>query len=63
MPLFITTTANRPNRLNDKKNKAYHTQYARWCMQSMNHPTYRGFITKTLINWSFYKGGDGQWIF
>tara|TARA_R110002020_G_scaffold236386_1_gene448712 strand:- start:342 stop:2591 length:2250 start_codon:yes stop_codon:yes gene_type:complete len=63
MPLFITSSTVRPNRLNDKKNKDYHTQYARWCMQSMNHPLYRNFVTKTLINWSFYKGGDGQWIF
>jgi hypothetical protein len=24
---------------------------------------HRRFVTKTLTNWSFYKGGDGQWIF
>jgi hypothetical protein len=29
----------------------------------MNHPLHRNFVTKTLTNWSFYKGGDGQWIF
>jgi hypothetical protein len=29
----------------------------------MNNNLYRAFINKCLINWSFFKGGDGQWIF
>jgi len=24
---------------------------------------YRNYINKCLLNWSFYKGGEGQWIF
>jgi hypothetical protein len=63
MPLFINTSTTRPNRLNDDKDEHYHVQYARWSLQSMNHPLHRQFVTKTLTNWSFYKGGDGQWIF
>lgn len=63
MPLFINTSTTRPSRLNDEKDEAYHVQYARWALQSMNHPLHRKFVTKTLTNWSFYKGGDGQWIF
>lgn len=63
MPLFVTYQSSRPNRLLDKKDKDYHLQYARWALTSMNHPIHRRFITKTLVNWSFYKGGDGQWIY
>tara|TARA_R110001632_G_scaffold4007_5_gene17330 strand:- start:4813 stop:6891 length:2079 start_codon:yes stop_codon:yes gene_type:complete len=29
----------------------------------MGHSSYRRFLDKCLINWSFFKGGDGQWIF
>lgn len=63
MPLFVTYQSNRPNRLNDKKDKDYHVKYGRWALSSMNHPLQRRYITKTLVNWSFYKGGDGQWIY
>ncbi len=64
MPLFVNTSTVRPNRLTTKaKDKEYHSDFARWCLQSMNHPLHRNFVTKTLTNWSFYKGNDGQWIF
>jgi hypothetical protein len=53
----------RPNRLEDKKNEEYHLKYSRWALGSLYDHVYRLFIDKTLINWSFYKGGDGQWIF
>jgi len=62
MPLFVHYQGNRPNRLTDTKDEDYHLKYGRWCLRTMNHPLWRRFITKTLINWSFYKGGDGQWI-
>jgi hypothetical protein len=29
----------------------------------MSNYIYRRFINRCLINWSFYKGQDGQWIF
>jgi len=29
----------------------------------MSNYIYRRYINKCLINWSFFKGGDGQWIF
>ena len=63
MPLFVNSTTQRPSRLGTKKDKEYHIKYARWTLQGMNHPLHRNFVTKTLTNWSFYKGGDGQWIF
>ena len=63
MPLFFTYQSNRPNRIADEKNEDYHLKFARWSLTSMNHPVWRRFITKSLINWSFYKGGDGQWIY
>lgn len=63
MPLFVTSNVSRPNRLESKKDAKYHSDMAKWCLNSLNHPLYRHFITKTLVNWSFFKGNDGQWIF
>lgn len=63
MPLFVTSNVLRPNRLESSKDEKYHSDYAKWCLNSLNHPLYRKFITKTLVNWSFFKGNDGQWIF
>lgn len=53
----------RPNRLNSNKNKDYHRDYAKFCLSSMSNYIYRRYINKCLINWSFFKGQDGQWIF
>ena len=63
MPLYSTSQVIRPNRLEDKKDEKYHSDYAKWCLNVINHPLYRKFIAKTLVNWSFFKGNDGQWIF
>jgi hypothetical protein len=63
MALFLGSNEIRPNRLNEKKDENYHARFARWCLNSMNDYSYQSFITKTLVNWSFFKGGDGQWIF
>jgi len=63
MPLFVNYESKRPNRLKDVKDEKYHLQFGRWSLSGMSHYTWQRFITKTLINWSFYKGGDGQWIF
>lgn len=52
----------RPSQLSAVKDKEYHTKFARWTLNGLNDPYYNDFILKTLINWSFYKGGDGQWI-
>jgi hypothetical protein len=53
----------RPNKLEGKKNKTYHKDYAKFCLSTMNNHLYRRYINKCLINWSFFKGQDGQWIF
>lgn len=53
----------RPNRLTAKKDKVYHRDYAKWCLSAMSNFLYRKYINKCLVNWSFYKGGDNQWIF
>jgi len=53
----------RPNRLDSVKDEAYHAKMATYCLGSMNNPTYLRYIQKCLINYSFYEGGDGQWIF
>jgi len=51
----------RPNRLTSKKNEDYHRQYSRYCLGTMSNSTYRRYIDKCIINWSFFKGD--QWIF
>jgi len=61
--LFVNYSTTRPNRLTNGKDEKYHLDYARWTLESLNHPLWQKFITKTLVNWSFYKGGSGQWIF
>lgn len=53
----------RPNRLKERKNEDYHRRYAKHCLGAMSNYSYRRFLDKCLINWSFFKGGDGQWIF
>ena len=53
----------RPNRLTAKKDTVYHRDYAKWCLSAMSNFMYRKYINKCLVNWSFYKGGDNQWIF
>lgn len=53
----------RPNRLTSVKNKDYHRDYAKFCLSSMSNYLYKKYINKCLINWSFFKGQDGQWIF
>jgi hypothetical protein len=53
----------RPNRAKGSKNKDYHRNFAKYCLGSMGNHTYRRYLDKCLINWSFFKGGDGQWIF
>jgi len=61
MSHFATNTV-RPNRLNRKKDQQYHVDYAKFCLTTLGNYTYRAYINKCLVNWSFFKGGDGQWI-
>jgi hypothetical protein len=53
----------RPNRLDKSiKKEEYDLQMSRFIVDSINsHPLHRHFISKTLINWNFYK--NRQWIF
>jgi hypothetical protein len=54
----------RPDRLRSgKKGKAYHKNFAKYCLGAMSNTNYRKFLDKCLVNWSFFKGGDGQWIY
>jgi len=53
----------RPNKLKGKKDKSYHRDYAKFCLSTMDNYIYRRYVNKCLVNWSFFKGGDGQWIF
>lgn len=53
----------RPSRLTGKKNKDYHRNYSKYCLGVMSNHAYRRYVDRCLINWSFFKGGDGQWIF
>lgn len=52
----------RPNRLTSKKDRDYHSQMGRFCLQTLDSSTYQRYIQKCLINYSFYSGGDGQWV-
>lgn len=61
--IFYNTGLSRPNRLNRKKDQNYHSEFAKYCLGTLGTHTYRHYVNKCLINWSFYKGGDGQWIF
>jgi hypothetical protein len=63
MSYIFGTGYTRPNRLDRKKDKSYHREYAKYCLGSMGNHTYRRYLDKCLVNWSFFKGGDGQWIF
>jgi len=63
MSYMFSTGRVRPNKLTSKKDKDYHREYAKFCLSSMSNYIYRRFINRCLINWSFYKGQDGQWIF
>lgn len=63
MPYTFSTGNIRPNRLSSVKNKDYHRDYAKFCLSTMSNWIYRKYINKCLINWSFFKGQDGQWIF
>lgn len=58
---LITGPPLRPNRITDKKDEEYHVKYGRWIIDRANHVLQSRFISKTLINWNFYKGN--QWIF
>lgn len=53
----------RPDRLKGSKNRNYHRDFAKHCLGVMGNHQYRRYLDKCLINWSFFKGGDGQWIF
>jgi hypothetical protein len=53
----------RPSRLDKDKGKEYHKDFAKHCLGEMSNISYRKFIDKSVVNWSFFKGGDGQWIF
>lgn len=63
MPYTFSNGSIRPNRLTDVKNKDYHKDFAKHCLSTMSNWMYRKYINKCLINWSFFKGQDGQWIF
>lgn len=63
MAYLFSDSRIRPNKLEAKKDKKYHRDYARFCLSSMSSYLYRRYINKCLINWSFFKGQDGQWIF
>jgi hypothetical protein len=60
---LYNSVVTRPNRLESKKDNAYHATYAKYCLSTMSNYLYRNYINKCLLNWSFYKGGEGQWIF
>jgi hypothetical protein len=60
---MFSTGRLRPNKLQGKKDKDYHKEYAKYCLAIMSNYIYRRYINKCLINWSFFKGQDGQWIF
>lgn len=62
MSYMFAGGAIRPNKLTRTKDKNYHRDFARYCINSLSNHTYRRYIEKCLINWSFFKGGDGQWI-
>jgi hypothetical protein len=63
MSYFAFSGQTRPNRLERVKDETYHADFGKFCCATMGNYLYRRYISKCLINWSFFKGGDGQWIF
>lgn len=63
MSMMFSNNRLRPNKLQSKKDKKYHSDYAKFCLSTMDNYIYRRYVNKCLVNWSFFKGGDGQWIF
>lgn len=63
MATTFQVKTSRPSKLKGRKNKEYHKDYARFCLSVMNNALYDVFVNKCLVNWAFFKGGDGQWIF
>jgi len=61
--LFIDYNTTRPNRLTSTKDEKYHIDFARWTLQGLQDSAHQAWIRRCIVNWSFYKGGDGQWIF
>jgi hypothetical protein len=51
----------RPNKVSDNKNLDYHTRFARYGIGMIPGRLYTEYITRSIVNWSFYKGR--QWIF
>lgn len=62
MPLFpfIVTEQQRPNVIEDTKDEAYHSKFARWTLSGVHNPLHHNHVTRQLINWNFYK--NNQWI-
>ena len=63
MSMMFSNNRLRPNKLQGKKDKKYHSDYAKFCLSTMDNYIYRRYVNKCLVNWYFFKGGDGQWIF
>jgi len=63
MATTFQVKTSRPSKLKARKNKEYHKDYARFCLSVMDNALYDSFVNKCLVNWAFFKGGDGQWIF
>lgn len=63
MALYVNYNSVRPNRLESKKDKKYHSDFGRWTLMGLQNQDHQKWTVKCLTNWSFYKGGDGQWIF
>ena len=59
----LITNPIRPNQLDEAKDMDYHTRFGRWTFNGLQDTYHREFILKSMTNWSFYKGGNGQWIF
>jgi hypothetical protein len=62
MSYIFGTGYTRPDRLTGRKSRDYHRKMAKFCLGAMSNHSYRRYLDKCLINWSFFKGGDGQWI-
>lgn len=63
MDFLITTTPNKPNRIEIpefEKNEDYHVKYARWVIGSGSTQLHRDFLNNYKINSQFYM--NKQWL-
>jgi hypothetical protein len=57
---LLSINSFRPNRITDTKDKKYHLEYAKWCVNQGENHLHSEWLSRTNVNKRFYK--NDQWI-